>query len=77
MKPSRPHLEQLFETQIQTLALSLRPGTVENYRSTARCFLAYLRAAFLQVHQLSELRRDPHLLGWFRRLAEQQPPCAT
>jgi site-specific recombinase XerD len=77
MKPSRPHLEQLFETQIQTLALSLRPGTVENYRSTARCFLAYLRAAFPQVHQLSELRRDPHLLGWFRRLAEQQPPLCN
>jgi site-specific recombinase XerD len=77
MKPSRPHLEQIFETQIQTLALCLRPATVEGYRSTARRFLAYLRAAFPQLHHLSELRRDPHLLGWFRWLSKQQPPLSN
>ncbi|HEX8880352.1 MAG TPA: tyrosine-type recombinase/integrase [Candidatus Acidoferrum sp.] len=74
MKPSSPTLEQIFETQIQTLALALRPGTIDHYRATARRFLAYLRAAFPQLHRLSQLRRDPHLLGWFRSLCEQQPP---
>ena len=63
--------------RIQTLALSLRPNTVYHYRSTARCFLAYLRAAFPQVRRLSQLRRDPHLLGWFRSLCEQQPPLCN
>jgi len=68
MTRSRTSPEQIFETQIRTLALTLRPGSVDNYRSTARCFLAYLRAAFPQLRRLSQLRRDPHLLGWFRWL---------
>ena len=66
MSPSPPTIAQLLEARIQTLALTLRPSTVEGYRSTGRRFLAYLSTAFPQVQQLSELRRDPHLLGWFR-----------
>src|SRR4029077_5119440 len=77
MKPSRPSLEQIFETHMQTLALTLRPNTVEEYRSTGRRFLAYLRPAFPQVGRLSQLRRDPHLLSWFRWLSEQQPPLSN
>ena len=77
MKPSLPTLEQIFETQIQTLALARRPSTINHYRCTARRFLAYLRAAFPQVRLLSQLRRDPHLLGWFRSLCDQQPPLCN
>ena len=73
MKSSRSNLEQTFEKQIQTLALTLRPGSVSQYRSIVRRFLAYLRTAFPQVRRLSQLRRDPHLLGWFRSLREQEP----
>jgi site-specific recombinase XerD len=39
---------------------------VDGYRCVARCFLGYLGAAFPHLKHLSELRRDPHLLGWFR-----------
>jgi site-specific recombinase XerD len=74
MSPSPPTIAQLLEARIQTLALTLRPSTVEGYRSTGRRFLAYLSTAFPQVQQLSELRRDPHLLGWFRWQCDQQPP---
>lgn len=74
MTQRRTSLEQIFETQIQTLALTLRPKTVDMYRSTARQFLAYLRPAFPKLRRLSQLRRDPHLLRWFRSLSEQQPP---
>ena len=77
MKLSQTNLEQIFEAQIQTLALTLRPGSVAHYRMTVRGFLAYLRAAFPQVRRLSQLRRDPHILGWFRSLCEQQPPLCT
>jgi site-specific recombinase XerD len=77
MNPSRPSLEQIFETHIQTLALTLRPKTVKGYRCTVCRFVAYLRTAFPQVCRLSQLRRDPHLLGWFRRLSEQQPPLGN
>ena len=71
---SLANLELIFETQIRTLALTLRPGTVDNYRYMARRFLSYLRSAFPQLRQISQLRRDPHLLGWFRWLTERQPP---
>lgn len=74
MKPSPTHLERIFEEQIQTLALTLRPATVGQYRSTASRFLAYLHAAFPQVRRLSQLRRDPHLLAWLRSLGQEQPP---
>src|SRR5213596_3428713 len=70
-------LEQIFEMQIRTLALTLRPSTVDQYRYTARQFLSYLCAAFPQLRRLSQLRRDPHLLGWFRSLCEKQPPLCN
>ena len=73
MSSSRPSLEQIFETHIQTLCLSLRPNTVAEYRYIGRRFFAYLRTAFPQVYCLSQLRRDPHLLSWFRWLSEQYP----
>ena len=74
MRQPTPSLEEIFGAQIQTLATTLRPATVPVYRSTARRFLTYLHAAFPRVRRLSQLRRDPHLLGWLRRLAEQRPP---
>ena len=77
MPPSTPTLEQIFEAHIQTLALTLRPDTVSGYRGVTRRFLSYLRAAFPRLHRLRQLRRDPHLLGWFRSLCEQQPPLSN
>jgi site-specific recombinase XerD len=76
MADSTPSLEQLFEQQIQNLALTRRSSTMGGYRATARRFLSYLRASAPQVQHIAELRRDPHLLGWFRSLAEQQPPLS-
>jgi site-specific recombinase XerD len=77
MNPSRPNLEQIFETHIQTLGLTLRPNTVAEYRYIGRRFFAYLHTAFPQVRRLSQLRRDPHLLSWFRELSEQHPPLCN
>jgi hypothetical protein len=77
MSQSPSSLEQILEAYIQTLALTLRPATVTTYRCVARGFLGYLHAAFPQVRRLSQLRRDPHLLGWFRWLYEQQPPLCN
>lgn len=55
---------------------TLQPITVTGYRRVARDFLSYLQTHFPQVRQLSELRRDPHWLGWLRALGEQQPSLA-
>ena len=76
MADSIATLEQLFQQQIQNLALTRRSGTIRGYRVTARRFLAYLRVNFPQLQHAVELHRDPHLLGWFRSLAEQQPPLS-
>jgi len=77
MTRGQTNWEEIFETQIRTLALTLRPSTIDNYRYTARQFLSYLRAAFPQLPQISQLCRDPHLLGWFRWLSERQPPLCN
>jgi site-specific recombinase XerD len=77
MSQSHPTLEHIFQTQVQTLALTLRPTTMHEYRHVARDFLDYLHATFPQLRRLSQLRRDPHLLGWLRRLCEHQPPLSN
>jgi len=68
---------ELFDARIQTLATTLRPGTIAGYRITARRFLSYLQTDFPQIQQLAELRRDPHLFGWFRRLCQQEPSLSN
>jgi site-specific recombinase XerD len=72
-----PIFEEIFGTHIQTLATTLRPGTVKSYRLTVRRFLSYLQTDFPQLRDLSELRRDPHLLGWLRYLCQQDPPLSN
>ena len=74
MSPPPPTLAQLLDAQVQTLALTLRPGSVDCYRATLRRFLRYLSTAFPQVREPAQLCRDPHLRGWFRSLGEQPPP---
>lgn len=77
MKRSQPTLDELLATQIQILATTLRPRTIQQYRSWTRGFLAYLHASFPHLHKLSQLRRDPHLLGWFRFLCQHDPPLCN
>lgn len=77
MSPSPESLAQIFETHIRTLALTRRRDTVTNYRCVARRFLGYLHTAFPHIRRLAHLRRDPHLLGWFRWMCEQDPPLCN
>src|SRR5690349_13566402 len=79
LRSRRPcsNLEEIFETRIQILATTLSRSTIASYRCSARRFLAYLDANFPRVRRLSQLRRDPHLLGWFRCLSEQAPPLSN
>ncbi len=77
MHRSKTSLDQIFQAHIQTLALTLRYDSVVHYRCVARRFLCYLHTAFPQLGRLSQLRRDPHLLGWFGWLCEQDPPLCN
>jgi site-specific recombinase XerD len=69
----RSPFQDMFDARVQTLATTLRPVSVAGYRQVARRFLSYLQTDFPHLSELSELRRDPHLLGWLRRLCEQAP----
>jgi hypothetical protein len=77
--PFRPHpvFGEIFDSRIRTLATTLRPDTISTYRVAAQRFLSYLQADFPQVRELSELRRDPHLLGWVRGLSQQNPALSN
>jgi site-specific recombinase XerD len=77
MSHSSGSLERIFEAHIRTLAVTLSHDTVTDYRSVARRFLCYLHAAFPRIRRLAQLRRDPHLLGWFRWMCEQDPPLCN
>jgi hypothetical protein len=77
MSQPRQSLEQIFETHVQTLLLTLQPFTVVKYQYVARRFVGYLRATLPEVRRLSQLRRDPHMLGWFRWLCELRPPVGN
>jgi hypothetical protein len=73
----RSPFQDMFDTHIGILATTRRPGTVAGYRHVANRFLSWLRTHFPQLRELSELRRDPHLLGWLRCLCEQHPPLSN
>jgi site-specific recombinase XerD len=77
MKRTTSSLDQIFVTHLSTLALTLRPNSVTDYRCVTSRFLSWLHAAFPRVCRLSQLRRDPHLLAWFRHLCDRQPPLSN
>ena len=78
-----PHpLEEALQARVRLLATTLRPSTVRQYAQTVRLFMAYLRAAFPEVRRPSDLRRDPHILGWLehlwlRRARASGKPCCN
>lgn len=74
MKRPRETLKRTFDSQVQNLALSLRANSVLTYRTAAYGFLGYLTDSFPELGRLEQLRRDPHVLGWLRTLAERTPP---
>jgi integrase len=71
MSRRRP-LEQSFDQALRNLEPALRPNTINGNRVVIHSFLRHLRATYPEVRRVSQLRRDPHLLGWSRSLCE--PP---
>jgi len=70
-------MEEIFESQIGDRATVLRPATVLWYRMSIRLFLSYLHTAHPEVTTISQLHRDPHILGWLRSLYERQRRLAN
>jgi integrase len=74
--PIKHPLAHLFERAVVSLSAPLHPDTVRHYRGTVRNFLTYLGAEYPKVRRLDQLKRDPHVLGWFAHLRSHTPPLA-
>jgi site-specific recombinase XerD len=70
-------LDRIFEEQLETLAVALRPSTIAYYRSAVNRFLRYLHTAHPKLRTASQIRRDPHILGWLRSLGQETPPLTN
>jgi integrase len=68
MKPIPHSLQQALEARVRLLATTLQPSTMLHYQLTVRLFLRYLNENYPKVSRPSQLRRDPHLLGWLEYL---------
>jgi site-specific recombinase XerD len=65
-----------FLRAIESLTAALSRDSARHYRGVARQFLIYLGEEHPAVCALEQLRRDPHILGWFAHLRSHTPPLA-
>jgi hypothetical protein len=68
---------QQFQRAIDSLTAALSPASARQYRAVARCFLIYLGEQHPAIASLNQLRRDPHILGWFVDLRSQNLAAAV
>jgi hypothetical protein len=66
-----------FQRAVESLTAGLVYDSARQYRGTVRNFLIYLGDHHPAVCCLDQLRRDPHILGWFHHLHSRTPPLAT
>jgi site-specific recombinase XerD len=69
-------LAHQFQRAVDSITAALNPESARQYRGAARNFLIYLGEDHPSVCALDQLRRDPHILGWFAHLRSQNPPLA-
>ena len=75
--PLQHPLADSFDRAVASLGAALHPETTRHYRGTVRDFLSYLDATHPKVSSLTQLRRDPHILGWMSRRRSQMPALTT
>jgi site-specific recombinase XerD len=66
-----------FRRAVESLTAGLAYDSARQYRGTVRNFLIYLGDDHPAVGSLGQLRRDPHILGWFNHLHSRTPQLAT
>src|SRR5580700_5256155 len=77
MKPTEHPLENALQARVRLLETTLQPSSISSYRHTVRLFLEYLQETFPEVRKPSQLRRDPHLLGWLEFLWKLRTPAGS
>ena len=70
-------LHPIFEGQLQVMAATLRHRTIKNYRVHTNRFLRFLHLNHPDLHTPGQLQRNPHILGWLRSLAQENPPLSN
>src|SRR5215472_267678 len=65
-----------FQRAFESLTAGLQWDSARPYRGTVRNFLIYLGDHHPVDCSLDQLRRNPHILGWFTYLRSQIPPLA-
>lgn len=75
--PLEHPLAHQFQRTVESVTAALVPDSARAYRCAARHFLTYLSESYPSVCSLNELRRDPHILGWYAHLRSRTPPLAT
>jgi integrase len=66
-------LDLQFRRAVESLTAAQVNDSARQYRGTARDFLIYLGDEHPAVSSLNQLRRDPHILGWFTHLRSLAP----
>jgi integrase len=74
--PLEHPLAHQFQRAIESLTAALTPDSSRQYHGATRHFLLYLGEDYPAVCSLNQLRRDPHILGWFANLRSHTPPLA-
>lgn len=74
--PLEHPLAHQFQRAVESLTAALAPESTRQYRGAMRYFLIYLGQDHPAVCSLGQLRRDPHILGWYTHMRSQNPPLA-
>jgi site-specific recombinase XerD len=75
--PLQHPLADSFDRAVASLGAALNPETIRHYRGTVRDFLRYLGITYPEVSSLTQLRREPHILGWMSYRRAQTPALTT
>ena len=77
MKPAPHPLQKALEARVRLLETTLQPSSMYHYRHTVRLFMGHLHENFPEVSKPSQLRRDPHMLGWLEYLWKLRTPTGS
>jgi len=67
------HFDQSIERYLRRWRPTLRPVTIHSKGSILHRFAAYLRQQHRDLHQFSQLRRQPHVEDWLEHILYLKP----
>lgn len=59
----------MMRAYLEINTATMMPGTIRSYKTALGTFFCFLASAHPGISRLSELKRSPHIEGWFSHLA--------